>query len=227
MTHTEQLGGGRHITVTEAHTFGTDALLLAAFAEVRPHERVCDLGTGCGILPLLFHRTSPAPSVDAVEFSAQAAALARDNVAQNGLQDSITIHEADWRSLTLPPGTYDRVVCNPPYFPENSGKASLSAERRLARQEQGNTLSDVTAAAAWLLRNGGHFVLCHRPERLADVLEALRNHQLEPKRLQLVHTRAELPPFLLLCDAVRNAKPSLRVLPPLILESEVRTCPEL
>ena len=226
MSHTEQLGGGLCITVTEEHTFGTDALLLAEFAEVRHNERICDLGTGCGILPLLFHRTSPAPSIDAVECSTAAAALARQNVLQNGLQECITVYEEDWQSLSLPAGKYDRVICNPPYFPENSGKAALSPARRLARQEQGDTLATVTAAAARLLRNGGHFVLCHRPERLADVLEALRGNRLEPKRLRLVHARAELPPFLLLCDAVRNAKPSLNVLPPLILESEVRTCPE-
>ncbi len=226
MPRTEQLGGGRSVLVTEEHTFGTDALLLAAFAEARPNEHVCDLGTGCGIIPLLLHRTSPAPTIDAVELSPKAAALARQSILQNGLAERITVHEQDWRSLTLPAGAYDRVICNPPYFPESSGKAALSPARRLARQEQGHTLTDVTAAAARLLRNGGHFVLCHRPERLADVIAALREQRLEPKRLQLVHARAELPPFLLLCDAVRDAKPSLRVLPPLILESEVSTCPE-
>ncbi len=226
MQHTEDLGGERHLTVTDDHTFGTDALLLAEFAEVRAHERVCDLGTGCGILPLLFHRTSPAPRVDAVECSPEAVALARQNVEDNGLQEYITVHEADWRSLALPVGLYDRVVCNPPYFPENSGKASASPARCLARQEQGNTLSDVTKAAARLLKNGGHFVLCHRPERLVDVLSVLRENRLEPKRLRLVHTRADLPPFLLLCDAMRGAKPSLCVLPPLILESEVPLCRE-
>ncbi len=226
MLRKEDLGGGRFVFVSEDHTFGTDALLLAAFADVRPYERVCDLGTGCGILPLLFHRSPEAPHIDAVDCAPEAAALATQSVSENGLASYITVHEQDWRNLTLPAAAYDRVVCNPPYFPENSGKASPSPARRLARQEQGNTLEDVTTAAARLLRNGGHFVLCHRPERLADVLETLRRHRLEPKRLQLVHTRADLPPFLLLCDAVLNAKPSLSVLPPQILESEVRICPE-
>lgn len=223
---TEQLGGGRVIDVTEDHTFGTDALLLADFAEARPRERVCDLGTGCGILPLLLHRSSPAPSIDAVELNEDAAALAKHNVEKNGLQDVITVHCADWRTLSLPIGAFDRVICNPPYFPEHSGKAPLSPARRLARQEQGNTLNDVTAAAARLLKNGGHFTFCHRPERLADIFAALRAHGLEPKRLQLVHTRAELPPFLCLCDAVRQGKPALAVLPPKILESEVTVCRE-
>lgn len=223
---TEQLGGGRVIEVTEDHTFGTDALLLADFADARSYETVCDLGTGCGILPLLLHRTTPAPTVDAVELNEDAAALARRNVEANGLRDAITVHCADWRFLSLPAGKYDRVLCNPPYFPEHSGKAPLSPARRLARQEQGDTLNDVTAAAARLLKNGGHFVFCHRPERLADIVAALRAHGLEPKRLQFVHTRAALPPFLCLCDAVRQAKPALSVLPPKILESEVPLCRE-
>ncbi len=229
MPHLEQLGGGRTITVTQTHTFGTDALLLADFAAPRAHERVCDLGTGCGILPLLFHRTSHAPIVDAVELCPEAAALAKSNVKQNGLNDRITVYEEDWRALSLPKGVYDRVVCNPPYFAENSGKTSSLPERRLARHEQGDTLASVTSAAAKLLKNGGHFVLCHRPERLVDVLETLRANNLEPKRLQLVHARADRPPFLLLCDAVRLSKPSLNVLPPLILdhsESKGSLCPE-
>ena len=224
-SHIEDLGG-RHITVTDAFTFGTDALLLAAFAEVKPRERVCDLGTGCGILPLLLSRTDLAPTVDAVELQPEAAALARHNVEDNGLTDRITVYEQDWRALTLPSGAYDRVLCNPPYFPENGGKPSPDPARRLARCEQGDTLRTVAAAAARLLKNGGHFLLCHRPERLADVICVLREAGLEPKRLQLVHTREPLPPFLLLCDAVRGGKPSLRVLPPLILESKVSLCPE-
>ncbi len=221
MLHRELLGGGRFIDVTSTHTFGTDALLLADFAEARPHERVCDLGTGCGILPLLLHLTSPAPLVDAVELNPEAAALARKNVEQNGLQNHITVYEADWRSLPLKVGAYDRVLCNPPYFPADSGKTSPDPARRLARQEQGDTLNDVAAAASRLLKNGGHAVFCHRPERLADLFTALRAHRLEPKRLRFVHARENRPPCLLLCDAVRDAKPSLRVLPPLILESKV------
>lgn len=224
-SHTEQLGGGRHITVTDAYTFGHDALLLADFAEAKPHERVCDLGTGCGILPLLLCRTA-LPTVDAVELQPEAAALARRNVEENGLADRVTVYEQDWRALTLPVGTYDRVLCNPPYFPEGGGKLPPDPARSIARYEQGDTLGDVTAVASRLLKNGGHFLLCHRPERLADVLSALRAAKLEPKRLQFVHTRADLPPFLLLCDAVRGAKPALRVLPPLILESKVSLCPE-
>ncbi len=216
---TEQLGGDRFVYTDTDCTFGTDALLLADFAAVTSRDRVCDLGSGCGILPLLFARLSPVPVIDAVELEPSAAALLRQTVRDNALTDLITVYEEDWRSLSLPVGVYDTVVCNPPYFPEHSGSAAATPARRLAREERGDTLSQISAAAMRLLKNGGHFTLCHRPERIADVFAALRAHRLEPKRLQLVHTRADLPPFLLLCDAVRGAKPSLSVLPPLILES--------
>lgn len=215
----EDLGGSRFVYTDTDCTFGTDALLLGQFTAVTSRDRVCDLGSGCGILPLLFSRLSPAPTVDAVELYPDAAALLRQTVCDNHLTDTITVYEEDWRSLSLPVGVYDIVVCNPPYFPEHSGSAAATPARRLARQEQGDTLTQISSAAMRLLKHGGHFCLCHRPERLADVFAALRAHGLEPKRLQLVHTRADLPPFLLLCDAVRGAKPSLSVLPPLVLES--------
>lgn len=216
--HLEKLTNGYALWVDEECTFGTDALLLAAFANVKVGERVCDLGTGCGILPLLWQTPNGGPAVDAVDCQPQAVALARRSVAENGLSDRIAVHEQSWDALTLAHGAYDRVVCNPPYFSETAGKVSPSAARRTARHERGDTLSSVCGAAARLLKNGGRFALCHRPERLADVLGALRDKGLEPKRLQWVHARRDAVPFLFLCEAVKGAKPSLSVLPPVFIK---------
>ena len=213
MLHRESLPNGRHVWVDEGCAFGTDALLLAAFAQVKAGERVCDLGTGCGILPLLWDATA-----DGVECCPETAALARRSIEENGLSHRIRIVEERWESTTLPAATYDRVVSNPPYFA--AGRQSDHPRRRLARHERADTLHTVVTAAARLLKNGGHFVLCHRPERLAEVFDALRERGLEPKRLQLVQGAAQRAPFLLLCDAVKGGKPSLTVLPTLILEKE-------
>ena len=210
----ERLPNGRTVFTETDCTFGTDAVVLAAFA-APAHGRVCDLGCGCGIIPLLVQRDDI--TVDAVDCHAPAVALARRSVSFNHLDHCITVHEQSWSALTLPVGQYDAVTCNPPYFPENCGKHSPDPARRLARHEQGNTLAEVCTAAARLLKTGGHFVLCHRPERLTDVLAALRACRLEPKRLQFVHGRENAAPFLLLCDAVKGARPSLKVLPPQIV----------
>ena len=214
----EQLTNGFSLWTDEGCTFGTDAVLLAEFAKVKAGEHVCDLGSGCGILPFLWQSASGGPVVDAVECEPHACELFRRSVAENGLSDRIAVWEQSWNACTLPRETYDRVTCNPPYFPQNGGKQSPDAARRLARTEQGDTLAEVTAAAARLLKNGGRFVLCHRPERLVDAVTALRAEGLEPKRMQWVHHRADKAPFLWLCEAIKGGKPSLAVLPPIIIE---------
>lgn len=214
MLHRETLPNGRHLWIDEGCAFGTDALLLAAFAQVKPGERVCDLGTGCGILPFLWEA-----STDGVECCPETAALARRSIEENGLSARIRVVEQRWENLDLPAGAYDRVVSNPPYFAAGSGAESTHPARRLARHETEDTLRSVVSAAARLLKNGGHFTLCHRPERMAEVFAVLREHGLEPKRLKLVQS-GEKPPFLLLCDAIKGARPTLAVLPTLILEKE-------
>ena len=217
--HTEPLGNGRFVFTDETCTFGTDAVLLSEFALAHTAHRVCDLGTGCGILPLLWHTKPNAPAVDAVELSAHAAALAHASVEQNGLSSHITVVEQDWCALTLPPDSYDLVTCNPPYFAAGSGKVCADPDRRLARHETATTLHDITVAASRLLKSSGRFCLCHRPERMAEVLRTLSNSGLAPSRLQLVQTRSDTAPFLLLCEAVKNGRNRLNVLPTHILES--------
>ncbi len=218
MIRTEPLTNGRFALVDDVCTFGTDAVLLSEFAAVRSTDRVCDLGTGCGIIPLLWYDAGLTPAVDAVELSTNAAALCRAAVEQNGLSDRITVWEQNWCVLTLPAGAYDTVVCNPPYFPAGSGKVSTHPDRRLARHETATTLQDVFACARRLLKVGGHFCFCHRPERLSDVMITLREQGLSPARLQWVHARLDSSPFLFLCDAVKGGHPQLNVLPPHILE---------
>lgn len=209
--HKEQLPNGYTVWVDEQSTFGTDAVLLAAFAQIAGGERVCDLGTGCGVMPILWQSADRAVTVDAVEVYAPAAALAQKSVEENGLCDRITIYNDDWKTVPLESGRYDRVVCNPPYFSAGSGKVSDHPARRLARHEDADTLPSVIATAARLLKVGGHFCLCHRPERAVDVLVLLRQNGLEPKRIEWVRARADLPPFLMLCDAVKGGKPSVSV----------------
>ena len=182
--------------------FGEDALLLARFSAPRPGERVCDLGTGTGILPLYWHRlrTDAADGVffvEAVEREPVAASLARRAVEESGLSPYIRVWQADLRALdgVLPAGAYDRVTCNPPYFPVGSGPASFPG-----------------TSASRLLKNGGRFCICHRPERLADLLSGLRACSLEPKRLRLLLAApGDAVPWLVLCEAKKGAGPGLQM----------------
>ena len=199
---TEQLGPYTLSWPEEVFPLGGDTLALGEFATVKPRWRVCDLGTGSGALLLLLARRSQGLSLTGVELDPLSARTARDNLARNGLEGQIL--EGDLRNIPLPAGSFDLVVSNPPYFPVNAGKSGGSA-----RSEEGCTLAQLCAAAGRLVKNGGRFALCHRPERLCDVLCALREHGLEPKRLKLLAHAPGHPPSLLLVEGVRQGRPGI------------------
>ena len=185
---------------------GGDALALGEFATVRPRWRVCDLGTGSGALLLMLARRAEGLSLTGVERDPLAARTARDNLAANVLPGELVL--GDWREAPLPAGVFDLVVSNPPYFPPGSGRGNDPA-----RMELHGGLEELCAAAGRLLKNGGRFALCHRPERLCDVLCTLRAHGLEPKRLKLVAHSPAHSPALLLVEAVKGGRPGLTVEP--------------
>ena len=165
-----------------AVTFGQDALALARFCEATPADTAADLGTGCGVIPLLWAAEHRLPTtVLAVERFAPAAALAAQSVAENGLADCITVVECDWNHLPHRlDGQCSLVSCNPPYFQRGRGKISQNAARAAARTEENDdALPRLFEAAARLLAPNGRFCFCMRPERQDDVTAALNAAHLE------------------------------------------------
>lgn len=183
---------------------GGDALALGTFASAKPGWRVCDLGTGSGVLLLLLARRAEGLDLTGIDIDPLSAHIARKNLAANDLHGEILTD--DLRTAPLSPGSFDLVISNPPYFPVGSGKSGGSA-----RSEECCSLEELCAAAGRLTKNGGRFALCHRPERLADAICALRDNRLEPKRMKLVSHSPEHPPSLLLLEAVRQGRPGLTI----------------
>ena len=206
MSTAERLGPYT-LTVPEGvFPLGGDALALGEFATIKPGWRVCDLGTGSGVLLLLLAGREKDLSLTGVELEERSAQAARENLRANGLTGEILW--GDLRENRLDAGQFDLVIANPPYFPVGSGTSGGPF-----REERCCTLEQLCAAAGRLTRNGGRFALCHRPERLTDVLCALRSSALEPKRLQLAaHSRSHRP-SLVLVEAVKQGRPGLEVLP--------------
>ncbi|MEG2221124.1 MAG: methyltransferase [Oscillospiraceae bacterium] len=198
-----------------------DTFLLGDFSRGKRGERVCDLGAGTGLLGLLLLAREPSLHVTGVELNPAAVPLAEETIRANGLSDRMTLLTADLRQLdgVLPAGTFDRVVCNPPYFQAGSGAAPSSGDRRLAREDAAATIDEVSHAAGRLLRFGGRLEVVFRPERLCDLLCALRTAAVEPKRLRFVQQRADTPPLLLLLEGRRGGRPGLSVEAPLLLEN--------
>ena len=204
--HREQLGPYTMRWSGGVFPLGQDALLLGDFATLRPRWRVCDLGTGSGVLLLRLAQRAQNLGLYGVERDWEAVTQARANLEENGLPG--TIWHGSWTDAPLSLGQFHLVVSNPPYYPLGSG-----GDGGPARMESGEGLDSLCGAAARLVQNGGRFALCHRPERLTHVLCAMREHGLEPKRMQLVAHSPEKPPFLVLVEGVRQGRPGLQVLP--------------
>ena len=201
----EQLGPYQLEQRPGVFPLGSDALALGRFATVRKGWRVCDLGTGSGVLLLLLEERQPGLARFGLDQDPAAAALAAENLERNGLEG--TIWTGSWSQTPFPPGSFDLVVSNPPYYAPGSGKDGGPA--RMEREG----LDDLCRSAARLLRNGGRFALSFPTERMADLFETMRRWDLEPKRLKLLSHTPTKPPYALLAEGVRQGRPGLQVLP--------------
>ena len=197
---------------------GTDSFALAYFARPARGDRVCDLGSGTGLLGTLLLAREDSLTIENVELSAPASALARRTFSENGWEGRAAFRTGDLRDASvLPsPGSVDYAISNPPYFPTGSGASAEGEARRNAREECTCTLEDVCAAAKRVLRYGGRFALVHRTERLTDVLCAMRESDIEPKRLRFLAKSAGSAPSLLFIEGKRGGKSGLVIEPPLI-----------
>ena len=204
MEHTERLGPYTYRWTEDCFPLGADSLALGEFCTLKPGGRVLDLGCGAGLLLLLCARRQEGLSLFGVELDPAAAALARENLKGNGLTGEIVAGDLAKAPLT---GDMDLVVSNPPWYPEGSGRKGGPGRMESC------TLPDLCRAAAEALKPKGRFALVHVPDRLADLLTQLRKAGLEPKRLQFCRGRADKPPYAVLIEAVKGARPGLAVLP--------------
>lgn len=216
----EILDNGTRVLTAPGATFGTDALLLARFAQPRRNERALDLCSGCGIVSLVWHDAGHRGPCTALEINPAASALCAAALAENADAAHITPVCGDLRQLcTAGPeqGQYDFAACNPPYF--TAGPRSPDPRRAEARHTDSCTTADAVDCARRALRDGGRFLLCQRPEQLAEILAALRAARLEPKRLAFVKNRPDAAPWLFLVEAQKGRKTGLRVEPDILLQS--------
>lgn len=220
----EPLGKNMSIIVSKAHTFGTDAILLADFSNPKKKETLCDLGTGCGIIPLLWCKKETG-EITAVDIQSAACGQLTRSLSLNGLTERVKVVNADLRALkgVLDFGSFDLVTMNPPYKPVGTGIESESEADKIARHETMCTVDDAVKAAASLLRFGGRFCMCHRPERLCDIICSMRENKLEVKRLRFVCQHEGKPPWLVLIEGKRGAKSAVTVEKNLIMQNADNT----
>ena len=217
-----QRGGLRIIQRKEGFRFGTDAVLLADFCSAKKGERVCDMGTGTGVLPLLISARAENTTFDAFEIQPDVADMASRSVRINGLQGRIRIHCADCREAakTIGHEVCDLVVTNPPYTAAGAGLISPERTRALSRSDADCSLEEWIAASARVLRNGGRLCCVFPAPRFLQLCDAMRAARVEPKRVRFVAARAEFAPKLVLTEGLKGGRPGLHIAPLLITHTQ-------
>ena len=201
------------------YRFSIDSVLLSRFIKIHKNEKVIDLGTGCGILPLLLSKTTKAHSFLGIEVQKGLADLAKKNVALNHLQHRISILHKDFRELkgSFSPGVFDVVLSNPPYRNYHTGRLNPLMEKAIARHEIKGTLEDLISIASYLLLPKGRCYLVYPASRTVDLLVVLRSKRLEPKRLQFAYPRIEEEAKFILTESIKASGVELKIMKPLIL----------
>lgn len=214
-----QRNGYKLIQNPEYFCFGMDAVLLCNFASVRKNEKVLDMGTGNGIIPVLMLGHYGVGTYTGLEIQAGNVDMARRSVAYNKIENSVSIVQGDMKEASSIFGgaSYDVVTTNPPYMNENHGLVNPTGAKAIARHEVMCTLEDVVREASKVLKSGGRFYMVHRPSRLTEIIYTMQQYHIEPKRMQMVHPYADKEANMVLIEGIRGGRPQMRVEPPLIV----------
>lgn len=214
---------GYHIIQDPARfCFGMDAVLLSGFAKAKKGEKVLDLGTGTGIIPILMAAKTDGERFMALEIQEESADMARRSVSYNHLEEKVQIVTGDIKdaSKIFGASSFHVITTNPPYMIGTHGENSPSEAKAIARHEVLCTLDDILQESARLLMPGGRFYMVHRPFRLAEILSKMVEYKIEPKRMRLVHPYIDKEPNMVLIEGLRGGKSRMTVEAPLIVYKE-------
>lgn len=214
-----QLNSLRIIQSEKGFRFGMDAVLLSDFARVRPREHVVDMGTGTGILPILLSAQRTDAVFTAFEIQPDMASMACRSVALNGLSDRIRILAEDMRTAAKTIGYQSAhlVVSNPPYGKLGSTLKNNAESITLARHEAAVSIEEWVGSCAAVLRNMGRLCTVFPAQRLLELTDAYRSARIEPKRIRMVYAKVDRAPYLVLLEGMKNARPGLLWMPPLVV----------
>lgn len=203
--------------------FGMDAVLLSGFTKVKRGEKVLDLGTGTGIIPILLEAKTEGEHFTGLEIQEESADMASRSIRLNQLEEKISIVTGDIKdaSKIFGASSFDVITTNPPYMIGEHGIKNGADAKTIARHEVLCTLDDILMQSSKLLRQGGRFYMIHRPFRLAEIFSKMVEYKLEPKRMQLVYPYIDKEPNMVLIEGLKGGKSRITIEKPLIVyESE-------
>jgi len=200
----------------KGYRFSIDAVLLSEFVSIKQGDILVDLGTGCGIIPLVILLKRTIRHVYGLEIQPELADQAVRNAQLNGFEKKMGVILGDIRYPPLMPSSADVVICNPPYRQKESGRINPDPQRAIARHEIRASLDDVLGTARRLLKQKGHLAMIYPAVRLVEIMVRMRGFNLEPKRIRVIYPGLESEAKLVLIEAAVDGRGGVKLMQPLI-----------
>jgi len=218
-----QRNGYKIIQNPEKFCFGMDAVLLSSFATAKEGEKVLDLGTGTGIIPILMEAKTDGEHFTALEIQPDSANMARRSVILNNLSEKINIVDGDIKEASniFGKGVFNVVTVNPPYMNDLHGIKNPHMPKAIARHEVLCNLEDVVREGAAVLKQNGRMYMVHRPHRLVEIIQMMTKYKLEPKRIRFVHPYKDKEANMVLIEALKGGKSMVKIEEPLVVYEDI------
>lgn len=213
------------IQETDGFCFGIDSILISDFAKnIKKNSKVADLGTGTGIIGLLLCKKTNLAEMTGIEIQEDVANMAERSIKLNNLEEKFRIINSNINEIfskkLLEKNVFDVVVMNPPYKEVGTGEINESEKKLISRHEIKANLSDFIKTASGLLKDKGELYIVHKPERMPDIIQKLRENKIEPKELRVVYSNKNSEASLILIKAVKGGKKFLKIDRPLYIYNE-------
>lgn len=203
--------------------FSLDSILLPNFVEItRKNKKILDMCTGNAPIPLILSTKTDA-KIYGVELQKEVYDLAKETIKINNLDNQIELINDNIKNLKkiFDTETFDIITCNPPYFKKKDDSIiNENKVKSIARHEIEMELEDVMIISKALLKNEGSLVLVHRTDRLIEIIELMKKHNIEPKRMRLIYPKVNMESNLVLIEGRKNGKEGLKILPPLYIHND-------
>lgn len=203
--------------------FSLESILLPNFVEITPNtNNIIDFCSGNVPIPLVL-TTRTDSKIHAVEVQKEIYELANETIKINNLEDKIILINKDVKEIynDFETDTFDLITCNPPYFKKtNDSIINENMVKSIARHEILVELEDIIVIAKKLLKNGGSLSIVHRTDRLIEIIDLMKKHNIEPKRLQFIYPKVGKESNLIMIDGRKNGNTGLKVLSPLYVHNE-------
>ena len=205
-------------------SFSLDSVLLPNFVTLNKDvKNILDLGTGNAPIPMILTTLTEKANIYGIEIQKDVFEMAQESIKMNKLDSRIKIINDDMKKLDqyFEANFFDVIVSNPPYFKlEELSKKNEDEHKTIARHEEKITLSELIQTAKKYLKNNGVFAMVHRTDRLIEIIEEMRNNNIEPKKIQLIYPKEHTNSNMVLIEGKKNGNPGLIIKEPLIIHDE-------